>query len=73
MTRSRGLGVYATWLGLGWGWEAEWADAENFFWSKMHSHNYINAPESGRQRGYFWIIGDMTRKKYTTTKIYDAK
>ena len=44
VTRSRGLGVYATWLGLGWGWEAEWADAEIFFWSKMHSHNYINEP-----------------------------
>ena len=43
MTQSRGLGVYATWLGLGWGGEAEWA-AEIFFWSKMHSHNYINEP-----------------------------
>ena len=31
-------------LGLGWGWEAEWVDAEIFFWSKMHSHNYINEP-----------------------------
>ena len=36
--------MYATWLGLGWGWEAEWADAEIVFWSKMHSHNYINEP-----------------------------
>ena len=44
VTRSRGLGVYATWLGLGWGWETGWADAEIVFWSKMHSHNYINVP-----------------------------